>query len=115
MNDPSAQVYLLHVDGTVARVAFVYEQLFPYARAHFRAFLEQNIAVDEVIRDLILLRKEHLNEQDPNAPSLSAPGGRTDKNNISWCPSNSIPQILDYLFWLMDRDRKSTALKSLQG
>ena len=41
MNDPSPQVYLLDVEGTVAPVAFVYEQLFPYARAHFRAFLEQ--------------------------------------------------------------------------
>ena len=115
MNDPSPRVYLLDVEGTVAPVAFVYEHLFPYARAHFRAFLEQNISVDAVIRDLILLRKEHMNEQDPNAPSLLAPGFRTDSNNISSSPSNSIPQILDYVVWLMDRDRKSTALKSLQG
>jgi enolase-phosphatase E1 len=30
-------------------------------------------------------------------------------------PSAFIPVALKYVFWLMDRDRKSTALKSLQG
>jgi enolase-phosphatase E1 len=115
MMGPSPRVYLLDVEGTVAPIAFVHEQLFPYARAHFCAFLEQNIAADAVVRDLMLLKKEHMNEQDPNAPSLLPPGFRTDRNNIAWRPSVGIPQVLDYVFWLMDRDRKSTALKSLQG
>ena len=42
MNAASPRVYLLDVEGTVAPIAFVHEQLFPYARAHFPAFLAQN-------------------------------------------------------------------------
>ena len=115
MNDPSPRVYLLDVEGTVAPIAFVNAQLYPYARAHFRAFLEQNMADEAVIRDLFLLKKERMNEPDPDAPSLLATVFRTDRDNISWSPSVGVAQVLDYVFWLMDRDRKSTALKSLQG
>ena len=39
MRAEPAKVYLLDVEGTVAPIAFVYEQLFPYARKHFEAFL----------------------------------------------------------------------------
>jgi enolase-phosphatase E1 len=34
---------------------------------------------------------------------------------ISLTPEAAIPRFLEYIYWLMDRDRKSTALKSLQG
>jgi enolase-phosphatase E1 len=115
MNAASPRVYLLDVEGTVAPIAFVHEQLFPYARAHFCAFLEQNIGDDAVISDLMLLKKEHLDEQDPNAPSLLPPEFRRDAKNLSMSPLFGIRPILDYVFWLMDCDRKSTALKSLQG
>jgi enolase-phosphatase E1 len=115
MNAAAPRVYLLDVEGTVAPIAFVHEQLFPYARAHFSAFLEQNIGDDAVISDLMQLKKEHLDEQDPNAPSLLPPQFRRDQKNLSMSPLVGIRPILDYLFWLMDRDRKSTALKSLQG
>ena len=115
MNAASPRVYLLDVEGTVAPIAFVHEQLFPYARAHFCAFLDENIGDDAVISDLMLLKKERLDEQDPNAPSLSPPEFRRDRKSLSMSPLAGIRPILDYVFWLMDRDRKSTALKSLQG
>ena len=35
--------------------------------------------------------------------------------SVSMSPAYAIPRILKYIYWLMDRDRKSTALKSLQG
>ena len=33
--------FLLDVEGTVAPISLVYDQLFPYARAHFREFLQE--------------------------------------------------------------------------
>ena len=33
----------------------------------------------------------------------------------SMSPQTAIPKFLEYIYWLMDHDRKSTALKSLQG
>src|SRR5450631_2041704 len=123
------RLYLLDVEGTVSPISLVTEQLFPYARAHFESFLKSRIAeleknpesVEEslaeggLLWDLAMLGMENRPEQDPDAPSLAPPGFRRDQNNVSMSPSAFIPVALKYVFWLMDRDRKSTALKSLQG
>jgi enolase-phosphatase E1 len=99
MTSTLPRLYLLDVEGTVAPVSLVYEQLFPYARQHFATFLLENIADAVVKADLALLAEE--NRADPEAPQVAHPRDST--------------QTLAYLNWLMDRDRKSTALKSLQG
>jgi enolase-phosphatase E1 len=93
------RLYLLDVEGTVAPISLVYEQLFPYARKHFAEFLEEHSAEPAVQADLRLLTEE--NRADPEAPQIVDPGHSK--------------QTIAYLNWLMDRDRKSTALKSLQG
>jgi enolase-phosphatase E1 len=84
---------LLDIEGTTTPIAFVHEVLFSYARAHARDFLTKDS--DEVRADIALLREEHAADK---------------RNNLQ--PPESIP---DYIDWLIDRDRKSTALKSLQG
>jgi len=100
MNAVAPRLYLLDVEGTVAPMSLVSEVLFPYARAHFPSFLESHAAGEEVRSDLALLAEENREDADPSCPRIS---------------SGSADAALDYLFWLMDRDRKSTALKSLQG
>ena len=98
MNAERTRLYLLDVEGTVAPLTLTSEVLFPYARAHFAEFLRKH-ELDTVVRaDLAQLSKENL--ADVEAPQSS---------------DGSIDSALDYLLWLMDRDRKSTALKSLQG
>src|SRR6185369_8746530 len=84
---------LLDIEGTTTPIAFVHEVLFSYARAHARDFLIKDS--DEVRADVALLREEHAADK---------------RNNLQ--PPESIP---DYIDWLIHRDRKSTALKSLQG
>jgi enolase-phosphatase E1 len=95
------RLFLLDVEGTIAPISLVYEQLFPYARAHFPDFLRLHGSDTGVVNDLKLLAEESAGEADPTAPRFSTPEYWED----------AIP----YLNWLMDRDRKSTALKSLQG
>jgi enolase-phosphatase E1 len=128
------QVYLLDVEGTVAPIAFVYEQLFPYARAHFAEFLwqaeketeateargEDVLAEGSVWRDLMALGAENRMETDGEAPRIwpvpvDAGTQAGTPRMISMSPMEAIPKFLDYIHWLMDHDRKSTALKSLQG
>ena len=119
------KLYLLDVEGTVAPLWLTAEVLFPYARAHFQSFLERSVAEIErnrdslkdadfaegsVLWDLELLALENRAEKAPDAPRIF-PGEIAGGLAIS----NGIPRILDYVYWLMDRDRKSTALKSLQG
>jgi len=97
----SPKLFLLDVEGTVAPMSQVYEQLSPYARAHFERYLQSHSGEAGVANDLVALAEESAKETDPTAPKFTNPD--------YW------DEALPYLNWLMDRDRKSTALKSLQG
>jgi enolase-phosphatase E1 len=92
---------LLDIEGTTTPIAFVHETLFGYARARVREFLDQHWDDPAVQADVARLRAEHGAEA---ATSPAPPPWRDD-----------IAAIVAYLLWLMDRDRKSTGLKSLQG
>lgn len=97
----SPKLFLLDVEGTIAPMSLVYEQLFPYARAHFESYLKINSGEPGVLSDLAALARENAEETDVSAPKFTNPD--------YW------DEAIPYLNWLMDRDRKSTALKSLQG
>jgi len=85
---------LLDIEGTTTPIAFVHQVLFPYARARVHDLLEQ--------RDVAALRAEYQTEP----PHADLP---------SWNAANERASAEAYVCWLMDRDRKSTALKALQG
>ena len=97
---------LLDVEGTTTPIAFVHETLFRFAREHVKDFLENNFDSLEVQRDLATLQAEHDIEKasEPSPPALA-------------CDSRvaTIESFIRYINWLMDRDRKSAGLKSLQG
>lgn len=94
---------LLDIEGTTTPLAFVHDTLFAYARSHVRQFLEQHHSSKNVRADLDGLHQEH--QADVRA-TLNPPALDYD----SWLES-----MVTYIEWLMARDRKSTALKSLQG
>jgi enolase-phosphatase E1 len=86
------RAFLLDIEGTTTPLTFVHDVLFPYAREHFKTFLERTHELDD---DLQRLREEHMNDLEAG---------------------NEPPALIEpYLYWLMDQDRKSPALKSLQG
>lgn len=104
------RIYLLDVEGTVAPISLVTEQLFPYARIHVHDFVLRNLRDDPAVRaDLVLLWEENQAETDPTSPRLSG----VDSPELDH-PQFTVAAMM-YFNWLMDRDRKSTALKSLQG
>ncbi len=133
MSELPPKLYLLDVEGTIAPISLVTDQLFPYARAHFEPFLRHHIAALEhkgdalepsdigegsVLWDLATLRLENRAERDPLSPQImpdSVEEFGLDPQTATTAPGYAIPRILKYIYWLMDRDRKSTALKSLQG
>src|SRR5258708_3542958 len=98
----SPKLYLLDVEGTVAPLTLTSELLFPYARTHLADFLKQNLTRPEVQEDLKLLAAENRAEESQVCPTY----GVEIRNEL---------YARSYLMWLMDQDRKSTALKSLQG
>src|SRR2546428_7833938 len=97
---------LLDIEGTTTPISFVYDVLFPFARSHAKEYLVAHFDQPEVRVDVSYLREEQRTDvsRDLNPPALLAgPGDAV------------IDSLVAYVHWLMDRDRKSTGLKSLQG
>ena len=95
MSSTNVRAVLLDIEGTTTPISFVHDILFPYSRLHFKSYLEQHADSSEVIADLAQLRNEHIVDVDTG--------------------QEPPPVIEEYVYWLIDRDRKSPALKSLQG
>ena len=99
-------VVLLDVEGTTTPIAFVTQVLFPYARTHLRSYLERHAASADHERLVARLHDEHAAaSRDADAPSRW----------IDEPIAARVASIAAFVEWLMDRDRKSTALKELQG
>ena len=96
------RVVLLDIEGTTTPMAFVYDVLFPYARARLGAFLRAHLAEDQLRDTLATLRVEWLED------------ARNGEEPPDWALAD-IPAASRYLEWLMDRDRKSPSLKRIQG
>jgi enolase-phosphatase E1 len=87
---------LLDIEGTTTPISFVTDTLFPYARVHLPRYLAEQGGTPEVRRTVARLHEEYERDQERGEPVPE------------WAPPA-------YLAWLMDRDRKSPALKDLQG
>jgi enolase-phosphatase E1 len=99
---------LLDIEGTTTPIAFVHEVLFSYARSQVRSFLREHFGSAQLLADLQQLREEHAIDlkQGLQPPALVEVDGPRDAE---------IDSLSEYVGWLIDRDRKSTGLKSLQG
>jgi enolase-phosphatase E1 len=92
---------VLDIEGTTTPIAFVHDVLFSYARTHVKDYLAKHAGADNVREDVELLREEHIADvRNGNQP----PGLTGDLDSIA-----------HYVNWLIELDRKSTGLKSLQG
>jgi enolase-phosphatase E1 len=91
--DLRADAVVLDIEGTTTPIAFVHTTLFGFVRERLSAFLDRRSGEPAVAAALARLAEEHAAETDPARPE----GGEA------------------WIRWLMDRDRKSTGLKALQG
>jgi 2,3-diketo-5-methylthio-1-phosphopentane phosphatase len=99
------RVFLLDIEGTTTPMAFVHELLFDYARDRLNAYLSANVSTAVVPEFVTALAKEHEAETDADQPP-------------PWRDASSDElraSVAAYVRWLMARDRKSPALKKLQG
>ena len=101
---------LLDIEGTTTPIAFVHEVLFSYARSQVRNFLTEHFGSAELLADLQQLREEHTTDvkQGLQPPAL-------EDVDVDRPRDAEIVSLVEYVSWLIDRDRKSTGLKSLQG
>jgi enolase-phosphatase E1 len=89
------EVVLLDIEGTTTPITFVHDVLFPYARVRLGAWFDARSPSDPQVREIVhaLLR------EDDDAP----------------CTDPSIDDVVARLIDALDRDRKSPALKMVQG
>ena len=97
-----ADAILLDIEGTTTPVEYVFGVLFPFAKSHVDAFLQTHHLEPAVQADLKLLQLEH---QADCFQGISVP-----EWNV-----NSKTGAVPYIHYLIEVDRKSTGLKSLQG
>src|SRR5688500_5454242 len=101
--DEQIRSILLDIEGTTTPVDFVYKVLFPYARTRGEDVVRRNWRSELVASALARLAREH-------AADL-----RDDRGRPRWREDRKADSVVAYLHWLMDQDRKSTGLKSIQG
>ncbi len=91
---------LLDIEGTTTSISFVYDKLFPYARAQMSAWVEAAEACGELDELMPLIAADHdIEVREGNDPP----------------PLDGSDGVSAFLLRLMDNDRKATGLKAVQG
>jgi len=85
---------LCDIEGTTTSISFVHEVLFPYARIHLESYVQTNLDEPKVQDVIQRVQATILEEQGLSIGTIDA--------------------IETMLHWI-DKDRKHTALKDLQG
>ncbi|XP_003965447.2 enolase-phosphatase E1 [Takifugu rubripes] len=107
----STSAVLLDIEGTTTPITFVKDVLFPYIREHLEDYLSNHWEEDECKQDVQLLKKQLEEDIKHNR---SCPVHTVDQT-VHTDEEKAIREIVDNVLWQMAADRKSTALKQLQG
>jgi enolase-phosphatase E1 len=106
MSDRNTSAILLDIEGTTTPCEFVYKVLFPFAHQQVKEFIQLHRNSADLQADIDELRVEYLAD---SVGGSELPAWR-DNSDDSWLES-----VTAYIHWQMQQDRKSTALKSVQG
>ena len=102
LREQTVRAVVLDIEGTTTPIAFVYDVLFPFARAHLRSYLTTGAGGQALQDALRRLQRDHADEVSRG------------EHPPEW--SGSDPErVAAFVEWLMDRDRKAPGLKELQG
>ena len=91
---------LLDIEGTTTPIDFVHKTLFPFAKAKIGEFVETHFAA--LKPEIAQLKAEHQKDL-------------AEQNYDRDIREDAPRSVADYLKFLIDVDRKSTPLKSIQG
>ena len=105
-DDSQIRVILLDIEGTTTPVDFVYKTLFPYASGKVESFFREHDRNPEI--QLLTAELRAQNQRDGTA-GLAPPAWIEETHEAS------LTSRVGYVHWLMARDSKNTALKTLQG
>jgi methylthioribulose 1-phosphate dehydratase/enolase-phosphatase E1 len=99
---------VLDIEGTTTPIAFVADVLFPYIRTSLESHMNTNWGNEELMADIAALRALAEEDTKNGATVRMIPSEAAEKSEI-------IMAVMTNVFQQMDADRKTTALKALQG
>jgi enolase-phosphatase E1 len=106
LSERGIRAIVLDIEGTTTPIAFVHDVLFPYARQRLRAAIK-NHAVSTVGYNWMKRLEAEWRAEPHDADGL--PPWQDETFEVLTTSATR------YCEWLMDRDRKSPVLKTLQG
>eukprot|EP01132_Coremiostelium_polycephalum_P007692 gene7692-9462_t len=102
---------ILDIEGTTTPISFVHDVLFPFIRSNLKPYLTSHWGTPQLNDDIAILYS--LSESDHKNGSTEFPLIELESESTS--RETSMDSIIKNVLAQMDRDRKSTALKRLQG
>ena len=101
------QHLLLDIEGTTCPVRFVSDVLFPFAKQELSNYVKRHWNKSPYNKPIQAAKKEWLDDQSPESNQI--------KQQVSKGETEEIDGLIQYLKHLISIDKKSTALKDLQG
>ena len=98
---------LLDIEGTTCPASFVTSILFPFAQSELKNFLERGKNNPSISRLIKNAEEEWIQDNDKDSTTL--------RRQIEQLEQPKYLKIAAYLQLLISSDRKSTALKDIQG
>jgi len=101
------QHLLLDIEGTTCPVSFVSDVLFPFAKQELSDYIKQHWDKSPHNKPIQAAKKEWLDDESPKSIQI--------KQQVMKGETEEIDGLIQYLKHLITIDKKSTALKDLQG
>jgi enolase-phosphatase E1 len=105
-DEASIRIILLDIEGTTTPIDFVTKVLFPYASRKMESFIRDNFQREQV---RALIEELRAQQQEDAKRGLRPPDWKEEGREAE------IQSAAAYCRWLIEKDSKCTALKSLQG
>ncbi|XP_076234567.1 enolase-phosphatase E1 [Calliopsis andreniformis] len=103
----SETVILVDIEGTTTSISFVKDTLFPYVRENLKKYVETKWEDEEFKQDFEKLKEQaKKDEEDKIEGFVPITGANTEEEK---------EKLIKNILWQMDGDRKTGALKQLQG
>jgi enolase-phosphatase E1 len=109
------KVVLLDIEGTTTSIKFVNDVLFPYVRKELKSFLERNWDQKPLQESLEALRRQAEDDIKNDLKNVVPIPAIDFINGTELEKKTVIDAVCRNVFTQMDVDRKTTALKQLQG
>ncbi|XP_078033138.1 enolase-phosphatase E1 [Augochlora pura] len=102
----SGTVILVDIEGTTTSVSFVKDTLFPYVRENLSKYIESKWEDEEFKKDFEKLKEQAKKDEEDKVDGFVPITGDAEEEKKS---------LVKNVLWQMDGDRKTGALKQLQG